>query len=98
SRIAAAHGGARDERDRTRLRRLLGELPGQAGLSELGIDREPVPGLELERRRPVLGHLLHERPAQGKPLVVARLREHPRAPVDPAFLWKANALALALAP
>ena len=76
---------AREQRHGAGLRRLVGEPAREARLAQLALDREPVPGLQLERRRPVLGHLPHERATEREDLLVGRLGEHACAPVDPAL-------------
>jgi hypothetical protein len=75
----------RQERHGRRLRSLLRQPSREASLAELGLDREPVSGLELQRGGAVRRHLLQDREAELHDLVVRRLREHPGAATDPAL-------------
>ena len=52
------------QRDGGGLWDLQGQLPGDPGLSQLGVHRQSVAGLELEGRGPVREHLGDDRPAE----------------------------------
>ena len=79
------HRVAGEEGHRAGLRGLLGQAPREARLAQLGLERQPVARLQLERGRSVVGHLLQQRPAERQDLLVRGCGEHPGAARDPAL-------------
>ena len=82
----SGHRVAREERHATGLRRRFREPAREPQLAELSLDRQPVAGLQLRRRRAVGRHLRGERLREREHLVVLGLGQHPSRPIDPTFL------------
>jgi hypothetical protein len=74
-----------EEGDRRRLGGLFRQSPGKPGLAQLGLEREPVAGLELQSRGAVSRHLVKQWDAELQDLIVRGLRQHLCAARDPSL-------------